>query len=437
MVLGLTVDLLTSCKLKEPQNPLNNGTNIRNLILVISDMHLGDDDSYAQCVKNKVHLVNFLEQVRVSPNVKELVIAGDLFDEWFIPDSINTYRWHDTITNKGYDQEHFIKRIVENNKEVFNVLNGIIREGKILVTYTPGNHDLAVEASSVETALPGVNQARDEGLLGLGTYSPIDYPEIAIEHGHRYNFFCSPDPVSNQSVVPGTILPPGYFYTRLAATHLSGGCKHNVDSVPDIKAYKSEDKTQINLYLYWKMWQWAINTETTCKPFNEKSIVTNVNGFTQPYSVNDVLPYQDTVGGNIFVSLYNGIQYEKNWVTRCSLNHVSVDIPIEYAIKYANDSLATDTMAYWQYFNRPESQKRIVVFGHSHVARMKNNIISGKKYIYVNSGTWIDTNPLSGNGMNVVIITPQGKDLDSYTHVRLYNFDESNYKLVKEDSLKL
>jgi hypothetical protein len=37
--------------------------------------------------------------------------------------------------------------------------------------------------------------------VGLGTYSPVGYPQIAIEHGHRYNFFCAPDPISNQDML--------------------------------------------------------------------------------------------------------------------------------------------------------------------------------------------------------------------------------------------
>ncbi|MDZ4172180.1 MAG: Ig-like domain-containing protein, partial [Methanobacteriaceae archaeon] len=52
--------------------------NQRTLIVCISDLHLGANDAYAELTSNRDALVNFLEHIRISPNVKELVIAGDL-----------------------------------------------------------------------------------------------------------------------------------------------------------------------------------------------------------------------------------------------------------------------------------------------------------------------------------------------------------------------
>src|SRR5450830_1218264 len=59
--------------------------NTRSQIVVISDLHLGVDDVFAETQKNKAALVNFLTQIKNSPNVAELVIAGDLLDGWFVP----------------------------------------------------------------------------------------------------------------------------------------------------------------------------------------------------------------------------------------------------------------------------------------------------------------------------------------------------------------
>ena len=116
-------------------------------------------------------LIKILKQIQASPNVRELVIAGDLVDEWFVPADVDTYQ--------GNDQADFVQRLATTNKEVFDEINNIIQEGKILVTYLPGNHDLTITAASIEIILPGVNQARDN-VLGLGTYSPADCPQIAI-----------------------------------------------------------------------------------------------------------------------------------------------------------------------------------------------------------------------------------------------------------------
>ena len=169
------------------------------MVVIMSDMHLGADLSYAECKNNLPALEKLIKQIKTSPNVKELVIGGDLVDEWFVPATVNTYA--------GGGQSGFVSRLSASNSGVFAALNSIIQEGQILVTYVPGNHDLAITAASIESVLPGINQARDN-VLGLGTYSPAGLPKIAIEHGHRYNFFCAPDPYSNQSIAPGTIMPP-------------------------------------------------------------------------------------------------------------------------------------------------------------------------------------------------------------------------------------
>lgn len=205
----------SSCKKEKPIeipdqeiNPFSNGGNERNMIVVMSDMHFGADLSYTECKDNLGSLEKLLKKIKASPNVKELVFAGDLLDEWYVPATIDTYQ--------GSNQANFVQRIVTANKGVVDAINSIIQEGKILVTYVPGNHDLTITAASVEIIFPGINQARDPE-LGLGTYKPIGYPGIAIEHGHRYNFFCAPDPFSNQTIAPGAISPPGYFFTRIAA----------------------------------------------------------------------------------------------------------------------------------------------------------------------------------------------------------------------------
>ena len=61
------------------------GTGPRTQLVVISDLHMGADMAYSEFNNNRTPLVNFLGQVRESPTVKELVIAGDLLDEWFVP----------------------------------------------------------------------------------------------------------------------------------------------------------------------------------------------------------------------------------------------------------------------------------------------------------------------------------------------------------------
>jgi UDP-2,3-diacylglucosamine pyrophosphatase LpxH len=421
--------VFASCKKSEPSNPVinpfSNGGNERNMVVVISDLHLGADSSYAECKVNIGSLEKLLKQIKVALNVKELVIAGDLVDEWYVPATTDTYQ--------GKDQADFVQRLAVANKGVFDAFNSIIQEGKILVTYVPGNHDLAITAANIERILPGVNQARDN-VLGLGTYSPVDCPKIAIEHGHRYNFFCAPDPFSNQDIAPGTIMPPGYFFTRIAALCIKQKKPPPGDTLPVVTPNISGDESQNLLYKYWETWAMSVDMFPITNRFDEKIIVTNMNGFTGNYSVDDLVPYQSNPGGFIDVFLYHGIQ--DSWEARQTYNHVPKHIGTALAIDSVNSNTQTDLQANLQYFLNPDSNTRIVVFGHTHQPRIVAGVsFDGKKCIYANSGTWIDVNPKQTT-MNFVVITPQGADLSSQTLVKLYNFQNEVVTLMAEDAIR-
>ncbi|MCX6161251.1 MAG: metallophosphoesterase [Ignavibacteriae bacterium] len=423
---------LTACNNSDPTgpsttviNPFSNGGTERNMIVIMSDMHLGADLSYAECKNNLAALEKLIKQIKVSPNVKELVIAGDLVDEWFVPATTNTYQ--------GLGQADFVSRLATTNSGVFAALNSVIQEGLILVTYVPGNHDLAITAASIESVLPGINQARD-AVLGLGTYSPVAYPKIAIEHGHRYNFFCSPDPFSNQTVAPGTIMPPGYFFTRIGALAYIQGNQPPGDTTPVVTPNTSGGNSQDYLYRYWKDWYMTLNMFPISNRFDENLIVTNMNGFTGTYKVNDLIPFQSSPGGFIDVNLYNGIQ--DNWDLRQTYNSVPIHINTGLAIDSVNSNTWTDYQSELQYFMNPASNKRLVVFGHTHVPKISSyqNYVN-EKCIYANSGTWIDNNP-NQTTMNFVVITPQGAEVSSQTLVKLYNFEHEVVTKMNENSLR-
>ena len=270
--------------------------------------------------------------------------------------------------------------------------------------------------------------------MGLGTYSPLDYPKIAIEHGHRYNFFCAPDPFSNQDIALGTILPPGYFFTRLGALYKVQNFPKPADTLPNITPNSSGGVSQDLLFRYWKTWETAVKMFPITNKFDEKIIRTNVGGFTGIYTVNDLVPYQSLSGGSIGLNLYNGIQ--DNWEARQTHNNVTIHIQTDRAIDSVNSSTETDHQANLQYFTNPATDKRIVVFGHTHAPRMVGDVNSdNKKCIYVNSGTWIDKNP-GKTTMNFVVITPQGADASSQTLVKLYNFEKEVVTEMAKDSMR-
>ncbi|MDP4175042.1 MAG: metallophosphoesterase [Bacteroidota bacterium] len=426
----LCLSLLVSCNKTdtvEPagsdSGPFANGSNKRDMIVVISDLHLGANLAYAEINKNLAPLENLLSKVRASKNVKELVIAGDLIDEWFVPANLDTYN--------GKGQSDYVQRIAATNKGVLDAFNRIIQDGNILVTYVPGNHDLTITAANIASILPGINQARDN-VQGLGAYSPAGHPEMIIEHGHRYNFFCAPDPISNKDIAPGSIMPPGYFFTRIAALHVAQGCKTPGDSILAAVPNASGGDSQNLLYAYWKVWEWTLKTFPITNKFSDKIITTNIDGFTQSLSVNDLVPYQNAAGGVIDVKMYKGIQ--DNWDERQKINKVAVNIPAAHAIQYAADPTDTDNQAFVQYFTNPNSDKRLVVFGHSHIAKIiPTNNFKGQKSIYANTGAWIDRNP-GGTTTNFVVITPQSTGGSSQTLVKLYNYAGEVVTKMAEDS---
>lgn len=395
------------------------------MLVVMGDIHLGADSSYAEIKANLIPLQKILQQIQTSPNVKELILNGDVFDEWFVPANVDTYQ--------GKDQADFMQRIAATNSGVINILNAIIQDKKILVTYVPGNHDLTITAKNVDSILPGIHQARDPQQW-LGIYVPTDYPKIAMEHWHRYDLFCAPDPIDNQDIASGTILPPGYFYTRIAVLHLLQEPTVPGDTPPSITQNTSWSVSQKVAFLYWNIWNRTLNTYPIANTFDERIIVTNINGFTGSYAVNDILPYQTTSGGTISMKLYSGIQ--DTWEQRQTLNNVAIHTPVLQAIANAGNGKALDEEAKIQYFLNPASDKRIVIFGHSHQPKIiTSQNASGEKSIYANDGTWIDHNPL-GSGRTFVVITPQDTTPSSQTFVRLYNLENDVITEMAEDSLR-
>jgi UDP-2,3-diacylglucosamine pyrophosphatase LpxH len=429
------LSLLASCIRSNSVGPANsvtdpfaNGSGERNMIVVMSDFHLGADLAYAEINKNLKPLENFLEKVRMAPAVKELVIAGDMLDEWFVPATTTTYG--------GKDQSDFVRRIAASNKGVIDAFNRIIQEGEISVTYVPGNHDLSITAENVAGILPGINQARDEE-QGLGTYSPTGHPEIAIEHGHRYNFMCAPDPISNKDIAPGSILPPGYFFTRIATLHVVQKCHTAGDTLPVVTRNSSGDESQNFAFVYWNLWKTLMTALPVENKYDDKIIVTNVGGFTETYAIKDLMPNQLSAGGVIDVTLFKGIQ--DTWDERQTLNNVAVHIPVAEAILNASSSAESDHQATIQYFLNPGSDKRIVVFGHTHHAILNSSEnYKGEKSIYVNSGTWIDHQQDPGlTTMNFVVIRPQTGEVSSKTWVNLYNFEGEVVTRMAVDSVRL
>ncbi|GAB1348141.1 hypothetical protein MASR1M107_03520 [Ignavibacteriales bacterium] len=380
----------------------------RNKIVVISDIHLGMDSKFAEINKNFNNLVDLVTKVGNSPDVKELVIGGDLMDQWFVPMNYKT----------PVDEAAFVDAIAKNNKPFVDAIVSIIKAGKIKVTYAPGNHDLTVTEADIKRVFPGINQARGT-IQGLGEYVTGDKNSIVIEHGHKYNFFCAPDPVSIKTSTgkSTSIMPPGYFFTRIATSSIVQGKPKTENKFP-LHEVDKNDQEQLLLNYYYMTWKGILETLPVKEKFSEKVIITNIDGMNNTYAMSDVIPQFDATTNKFSVNLYNGLV--TTWDKRQEINGVKVKNSAAEAILGANDDDLTDLQSKIQYFDTDLS-KRIVIFGHTHKAKVvpfENP--KGEKTIYANSGTWID-HSLNYPNSTFVVVTEGGTD-SPLTFVNLYQY---------------
>lgn len=346
-------------------------------IVVISDIHLGIDDSFAEIVENKPILIDFLKRLQKTKDVRELVIAGDFLDEWYLALDYPAYP----------DSSDFYRKVIANNKDVFDELKNVMASG-IKLVYVVGNHDMLLESGVLEEALPGIVQARDS--KGLGVYYTGNRKEIAIEHCHRYDVFSAPDTITNKELAGGeTTLPPGYFFARMAASWVIQGRPDIqrdypvITTVPD----KNTDPDQYGAYLYHKVLGSALSAVTPNEGFADKVLGMDIDGYHGHYSIEDLYPVLDADGSINAPVLYKNFQ--RTWDERQQINNVKVKNSFTQAVAGALDTGFYFEQAKAQYLENPDENISVVVFGHTHIPvfeKMEN----GK--FYINDGTWIDHN---------------------------------------------
>src|SRR5208283_2984748 len=183
----------------------------RNKRIFISDIHMGDkrstdDPNHYGWFKNNVNLLaNFLNDQLNATDVKELVILGDLFDEWVIPIEDNPLtNFADICSNPV-------------NKPVIDRLKTLATNPDIKLSYVTGNHDMGMDTAGIaankefieKTTFPGIryicNSYEPWGVCNVGI--------LAAEHGNHYCLFNAPDKLTAKN----TFLPIGYFISRIVA----------------------------------------------------------------------------------------------------------------------------------------------------------------------------------------------------------------------------
>ena len=345
----------------------------RNKLVFISDIHLNVDANYSWMTQHIDLLANFLGELNGRTDVAELIILGDLLDDWVAPAEVAP---HDFV------------EVLEDgiNAPVVGALQDLSSNSDMQVTYVTGNHDLlsfeAANQAVITLFFPGMNIVSD--YPGLGSYSKDQV--LWAEHGHRYCLFNAPDIWSRK----GGHLPLGYFISRLAASR--SATTGEVITTPDILAEalnlpasglnelldrngqfgrgrvkKGRLDDALVTAVFYAVAIWA------GKGPLDKFLMDGLDGFRQD-------PMVMLIG-----DLYKHILSE--WPDR-----QNIVIPATALVDDAGVLNGAANLLLWM----PERirhlypfKPRIVLFGHTHRAELRRHPVFFNN-IYANTGTWID-----------------------------------------------
>jgi UDP-2,3-diacylglucosamine pyrophosphatase LpxH len=404
----------------------------RNAIVCLSDLHMGEeravDRGYCWFIENAAALEDFVQKMQGNETVRELVILGDLFDEWLIP--FDTPPFDGTVSDSN---EYFhAVRNGPTNAAIFDTLAEVASGGEIDLVYVRGNHDMLTDQTTLEELLPGV--VFKGQTHGLGSYSPVD--GVVMEHGHRYDFFNSPQPLVN----PGHILPPGYFVSRLWAAGMEAAADQNgILSAEETNQGPFGD-TEYTFPLAWDVA--LIYSEAQFPALIPPSLndpvvlMTGIDGYATPFSF---------AGAK---EMYVNGDIETLWPETQDGHGVQATMPVAISILNGHSDLFVEAEV--EYLENEERSTRIVVFGHTHQP-MLEVYPPGENHtgIYANTGSWVNeasAGYIGGSGYKVrtfVVYTPAawtGSDLDVVTLYQ-YNLSEDGitYKATKlaEESLSV
>jgi UDP-2,3-diacylglucosamine pyrophosphatase LpxH len=368
----------------------------RDKIVVISDIHLGIEDSYTETLNNRPLLIEYLQRLQKTVDVRELVIAGDFLDEWYLPVYYPSYT----------DVRQFYTDVIATNQSVIDELNNVIDRG-IKLVYVPGNHDMLLEGSVLQEAIPKIVQARDA--KGLGAYYTGDRNEIVIEHGHRYDVFSAPDTISNAELCGNddTILPAGYFYARYATTWVMEDRPKVEKALPVVTNVPDKTNTdQYGAYIYYSLLKDISARMTPKESLDKKIFDMHIAGFDNAYTYLDFYPAQQEDGTISAPVLFKNIQ--RTWGERQKVNNIKVQNSFIEAVAGTLDWEYYFGQAKAQYIENPDESVDVVVFGHTHVPTLQD--IGDGKY-YINDGTWIDNNTVNPDATRIfAVITTGNRD---------------------------
>ena len=366
---------------------------------VISDIHLNDqramDGKWSWFIENQPYLIEYLDYlIENEEQYKELVLLGDLFDEEVTPIPLPTFAVDGAIVSEK-DYLRAIAR-VEENQEVISKIREV-QEAGIQVVYVPGNHDSGLDEDLLHEFF-GSGAKFVSDVKGLGSYVSSD---MIMEHGHRYDVICSPDPYSNIGVDDVTednaFMGIQYFTTRMAATHRYRGLvKADVEdfgfaSQNELETYASMRGTDdfnkmitVTICNVVRIAKYVPGLDTVPVP-------TGLYGLTSDYVMDEYL-YLTTESTP---KLYQTMWKQEEWERRLQHNNAPSDFPFLLGATICEVPY-TDAIAVDRLFGEDDTY-HLVVFAHTHVPYLRAMEREDEEdgYIYANTGSWVDENACS------------------------------------------
>jgi UDP-2,3-diacylglucosamine pyrophosphatase LpxH len=325
-------------------------------------------------------LLGFLEEYCMGNEpVDEVVILGDLFDEWVCPAEFDpTEPPHSTPPlHEQYEQ---IAAATQNQGSI-KAFKALAAMDKLV--YVAGNHDMLADKPIIEKIFPGI---RYPNLTDGHNVYRVD--GIWAEHGHWYGLFNAPYPVRTGTGFTRSMLPLGYFISRVLA--------HET-----LKTGLSSNPIQVFL-------EWVDHVHAKVPEARDpvRAMTSRVNGVLDPLFVGlyNALALQrapfllgvemDDLDGiqGLVKWLQIGMRYKTIW-SEWTNTHPGNVAPHDALWCDAGDLSSAARLVFSQ-----NKEARIVIFGHTHTWYLASNLgpfsASGKTPkpgadpIYVNSGAW-------------------------------------------------
>ncbi len=374
--------------------------------IYVSDVHMGpgrkvpdDRYDYDWLLKGEADdFANFLKHLNEDDEVEEIILLGDIFDDWVCP----IYEVPPT-----YDE--IIK--APKNKNIVDNLRTIAANNKKKLIFMAGNHDMSITREFLVNNFPGI-------IYGGNAKDGCAYrtSRLLAEHGSSHAMFCAPDPYNN----PGIRLPLGYFISRVDATimAITGKSKRHYFSYID-------DLLE------------SIGPQTLSQSVFEA--ILEEAGIPEDSDIKMFLPKNKPI--------YNALLKENKLLDGRENNPVSIKAS-EVKIKYAN--------LYEQWQERygkgvafksilaeinhlgpiadylcKKSDTNIVIFGHSHSWKLDKDKWFVDDRIYANCGAWCD------NTVGKTFVESQKNDKDRKHYIRVMSWENGKIKKLSENKVDL